>query len=166
MAVAFLLLVRCMSILDHMYIYASSPFCRVCVSIRSLWLNVHVSAVVIDLCHVYIFSPGLSVLRPLLWFFQVLPSFVHVGSPIPPCWVASLLGPCGLGHRLHSLCRWLCTFRPSLYHSILSGFKSGRTGYGMWCPWRAFGSWTPLIRPLWGLAGSLEVSSFLDIRHR
>ena len=99
-------------------------------------------------------------------FFQVLPSFVHVGSPIPPCWVASLLGPCGLGHRLHSLCRWICTFRPSLYHSILSGFKNGRTGYGMWCPWRAFGSWTPLIRPLWGLAGSLEVSSFLDIRHR
>ena len=99
-------------------------------------------------------------------FFQVLPSFVHVGSPIPPCWVASLLGPCGLGHRLHSLRRWICTFRPSLYHSILSGFKSGRTGYGMWCPWRAFGSWTPLIRPLWGLAGSLQVSSFLDIRHR
>ena len=86
--------------------------------------------------------------------FQV-PSFVHVGSPMPPCWVASLLGPCGLGHRLHSLCRWICTFRPSLYHSILSGFKNGRTGYGMWCPWRAFGSWTPLIRPLWGLAGSL-----------
>ena len=90
----------------------------------------------------------------------MLPSFVHVGSPIPPCWVVSLLGPCGLGHRLHSLCRWMCTFRPSLYHSILSGFKNGRTGYRMWCPWRAFGSWTPLIRPLWGLAGSLEVSSF------
>ena len=31
---------------------------------------------------------------------------------------------------------------------------NGRTG------WRAFGSWTPLIRPLFGLAGSLEVSSF------
>ena len=82
----------------------------------------------------------------LLCFSMCFRPLITWVSPIPPCWVVSPLGSCGFERRLHSLCRWICTFRPSLTTSVLMWvFINGRAGYNMWCPWKAFGFWAPLV---------------------